>query len=184
VSVPQPDRTVTDQPAATVQVDYLIQPSWNRSTLLIRNDGNDGIEHLRLHVSATEMFVNDASVSVDRDADLPTLHYEYARTFYDDQRLCNGDLVQMSADLAKLSHEMQLALVAPDPQPDSRIAAVLAAARAVNARVDTAIDKMGPTGQVFLQELGRGSRIAEEAAAARNRAVQAQPPAVETRRQT
>jgi hypothetical protein len=79
---------------------------------------------------------------------------------------------------------MQLALVAPDPQPDSRIAAVLAAARAVNARVDTAIAKMGPTGQVFLQELGRGSRIAEETVAARNRAVQAQSPAIEAQRQT
>jgi hypothetical protein len=184
VSVPQPDRTVTDQPAATVQLDYLIQPSWNRSTLLIRNDGNDGIEHLKLHVSATEKFVNDASVSVDADADLPTLHYEYARNFYDDQRLCNGDLVQMSADLAKLSHEMQLFLVAPDPQPDSRIAAVLSAARLVNARIDTAALNLGPTGQVFLQELFRGSRIAEETAAARNRALEAQPPALVTRGQT
>ena len=184
VSVPQPDRTVTDQPGATVQVDYLIQTRWNRSTLLIRNDGNDGIEHLKLHVSATEKFVNDASVSVEGDADLPALHYEYARNFYDDQRLCNGDLVQMSADLAKLSHEMELALVAPDPQPDLRIAAVLAAARVINARIDVATDNMGSTGQVFLQELGRGSRIAEEAAAARNRAFQAQPPALQTRRQT
>jgi hypothetical protein len=184
VSVPQPDRTVTDQLGATVQVDYLIQTSWNRSTLLIRNDGNDGIEHLKLHVSATEKFVNDASVSVDGEADLPTLHYEYARNFYDDQRLCNGDLVQMSADLAKLSHEMELALVAPDPQPDLRIAAVLAAARVINARIDAATDNMGSTGQVFLQELGRGSRIAEEATAARNRAFQAQPPALQTRRET
>ena len=53
-----------------------------------------------------------------------------------------------------------------------------------NARVDTAIAKMGPTGQVFLQELGRGSRIAEETVAARNRAVQAQSPAIEAQRQT
>jgi hypothetical protein len=184
VSVPQSDRTVTDQPGTTVQVDYLIQTGWNRSTLLIRNDGNDGIEHLKLHVSATEKFVNDASVSVGGDADLSTLHYEYARNFYDDQRLCNGDLVQMSADLAKLSHEMELALVAPDPQPDLRIAAVLAAARIINARIEAAADNMGSTGRVFLQELGRGSRIAQEAAAARSRAVQAQPPALETRGQT
>jgi len=128
--------------------------------------------------------VNDASVGVDGDADLPALHYEYARNFYDDQRLCNGDLVQMSADLAKLSQEMELALVAPDPQPDLRIAAVLAAARVINARIDVATANMGSTGQVFLQELCRGSRIAEEAAAARNRAFQARPPALLTRRQT
>jgi hypothetical protein len=184
VSVPQPNRTVTDQPATTVQVDYLIQPSWNRSTLFIRNDGNDGIEHLKLDVSAVEKFVNDASMSVHGDADLPTLYYEYTRNFADDQRLCNGDLVQMSADLAKLSYEMELALVAPDPQPDLRIAAVLAAARVVNARVDAATENMGSTAQVFLQELGRGSRIAEEAAATRNRAFQAQPPALETHRKT
>ena len=62
VSVPQPDRTVEERAAAMVQVDYLIQPGWNRSTLLIRNDGNDGIEHLNLHVSATETFGKEEGV--------------------------------------------------------------------------------------------------------------------------
>jgi hypothetical protein len=183
VSVPQPNRTVVDQPATTLQVDYRIQSSWNASTLFIRSDGNDGIEHLKLHADATEKFFKDASVGVNGDADLPTLHYEYARNFYDDQQLCNGDLVQMSSDLAKLSNEMRLFLVTPDPQPDLRLAAVLAAARVVNARIDAAAHHMGATGQVYRQELIRGSRIAEEAAAARNRAFQAQPPALENTRQ-
>jgi hypothetical protein len=185
ISVPQPNRTVVDQPAATAKVDYLIQPSWNGSTLLIRSDGNDGIEHLKLHADATERFVKDASVGVNGDADLPTLHYEYARNFYDDQQLCNGDLVQMSSDLAKLSNEMRLFLVTPDPQPDLRLAAVLAAARVVNARIDAAAHNMGATGQVYRQDLARGSRIAEEASAARNRTFQAQPAALKkTRQQT
>jgi hypothetical protein len=184
VSVPQPDRTVIEQTAATVQVVYLIQNAWNRSTLLVRNNGNDGIEHLNLHVSATEQFVNEASVSADGTADLPTLHFEYAQNFADDQRRCNGDIEQMSADLAKLSHEMELFRVAPDPQPDLRIAAVLNAAEAVNARIAAAAANMGSTGRVFRQELARGSRIAEEVAAARSRVLQAQPSAVATPEQT
>jgi hypothetical protein len=175
VSVPQPDRTVITEPAATVTLDYLVQSAWNRSTLLIRNDANDGIEHLNLHVSATEAFVGDASVSCDNSADLSALHFEYPPNFYDDQRLCNGDLVQMSADLAKLSHEMQLISVAPDPQPDARVAAILDAASTVNARIVAAVENLGPTGQVFSQELSRGSRITAEVASARGAVLQALP---------
>ena len=184
VAIPQPDRTVSDQPAATVQVQYLINPTWNRSTLLIRNDSHDGLEHFHVHVSATETFVNDATVSAEATADLSTLHYEYATNFAEDQRRCNGDLEQVSADLAKLSHEMELFRVAPDPQPDARIAAVLDAAQTVNARLAAAVDNMGAAGQIFRQELGRGSRIADEVAAARSRALQAQPPAAQNQRQT
>lgn len=184
VSVPQPDRTVIQQAAATVKIDYLIQSSWNRSTLLIRNDGNDGIEHLNLHVTASEAFYNDASVSGDDTAELSTLHYEYAQNFYDDQRVCNGDLVQMSADLAKLSHEMELFRVAPDPQPDARVAAVLDAASAVNARIAAAVENMGATGEVFRQEVARGQRITAEVSAARGAVLEAQPSLAQTPGQT
>jgi len=178
VSVPQPNRTVTDQPDTTVQLQYLIQDTWNGSTLYLLNEGNDGIEHFKLRADATEKFFKDASVGVNGTADLPTRHYEYARNFYDDQKLCNGDLVQMSSDLAKLSDAMRLFVVAPDPQPELKLGAVLTAAREVNARIDAATHNMGATGQVFRQEIARGSRIAEEATAARNHAFQAPPPAL------
>ncbi|GAC1312799.1 MAG: hypothetical protein NVS2B3_15140 [Vulcanimicrobiaceae bacterium] len=184
VSVPQPNRTIVEQPAATVKVDYVIQTAWNRSTLLVRNDGNDGIEHLDLHVSATENFFADSSVGSDGSADLSTLHYEYARNFYDDQQLCNGDLVQMSADLAKLSHQMELLAVAPDPQPDARVASVLDAASAINARIAVAAQNMGETGQVFLQEMARGSHVTAAVVAARSSVLEAQPTVARAPEQT
>lgn len=174
VEVPQPNRTVIARPATKVKIDYFIASSWNRSTLVVLNDGNDGIEHLDLRVSASETFVSDARVSCEETAELSTLHYDYERDFYDDQRLCNGDLAQMSAALAKLSDEMELIRVAPDPQPDARVAAILDAARAVDARIVAAVESMGSSGKVFRHELARGSRVTAEVSAARGAALEAQ----------
>jgi hypothetical protein len=176
VSIPEPDRTIGHQPGAAVRVTYSIDGAWNRSSLRIQNIDHDSIYHLDIGVTATERLMHDGEVTTVHSAELSTLHFEYGANFAADQRLCNGDLEQVSADLAKLSDQMQLFRVAPDPQPDQRLAAVLAAAGAVNTRIAAAAEKMGSTGRVFLQELGRGSRMAEEVAVSRNRILRVETP--------
>lgn len=174
VVVPKPDRTTDTKTAAMVRVTYSIASSWNRSTLTIKNINHDGTYHLDIRVTARETLVNDGDVSVTQSAELPTIHFEYDRIFSDDQRRCNGDLEQISAELLKLTEHMQLILNAPDPQPDLRIGSILDAAKRVNATIEAAAEKMGVTGQVFLQELSRSSRISQEVAAARTRLLHAQ----------
>lgn len=180
VTVPQPNRTVIKEAAALVQLVYSISDTWNRSTLRVRNVNNDGVIHLQIGVTATEKFVpSDSATSHEGTDDISALHYEYEPRFYADQRKCNGGIVQMSADLQKMSHQMELVKNAPDP-PDSRLATILEMAANINARIDTIVRGLGPTGSTFRRELLRSGRIAEELAAGRGRDLTVEPPVAHT----
>lgn len=180
VTVPQPNRTVIKQAATPVQLVYTISDTWNRSTLRVRNVDNDGVIHLQIGVTATERFVaGESGTSVEGTDDISAFHYEYDPRFAADQRRCNGGIVQMSADLQKMSHQMELVKNAPDP-PDSRLAAILEMAANVNARIDAIVEGLGPTGPTFRRELLRSGRIAEEFAAGRGRDLTVEPPVAQT----
>ena len=173
VVVPKPDRTTDTNVAATVRVSYALTASWNRGTLVINNIDHAGTYQLKIGVVAHETLVSDGDASVAQTAELPSFHFEYDHIFSDDQRLCNADLVQVSAELLKLTQQVQLVLDAPDPQPNLRVGAILDAARRVNAAIDGAAANMGAAGPVFLRELSRGARISQEVSSAQGRLVHA-----------
>ncbi len=173
IVVPHSNRTVTTKTATGISIAYSITTSWNRSNLKISNLNHDGTYKLDIGFSAHEQQKNDGDLASNRNVDLPTLHFEDDGRFADAQRLCNGELVKMSADLQRLSAAMQAYKNAPDPQPDQCLGAVLAAAVAVKASINHAAEKMGKTGSVFLQEFSRPQHLAAEVAATRNQFLQA-----------
>jgi hypothetical protein len=174
ITIPKPNKTAQELPGSSVVIAYRMETEWNRSRLLIQNANYFGTYHLKIRVAATEAFLNDGDRSTERSIGLPTIHFEYDRRWYDDQRRCNGELVGFNAELLKMTEKMRLHFLAPDPQPELGIGAILEAATLVNERIAAVAAEMGVTESEFRQELNRGSRMSEEVAAAQRQGLRVQ----------
>jgi hypothetical protein len=82
---------------AGVALMVLVDTTWNRSRLNIQNVEHEGTYKLNIQVTATERLMHDGDSATTREAELPTVHFEYDPRFAADQRRCNGDIEGISA---------------------------------------------------------------------------------------